>query len=100
VTNEEIIGMLHDVDSRSKSNTRRISELAENQKVLGDLTASVKVLATDQGNLKCDVGEIKADVKSLMAKPAKRWDGLVEKVIYLIVAAMVGYALAKVGIIT
>jgi hypothetical protein len=100
VTNEEIIGMLHDVDSRSKSNTRRISELAENQKVLGDLTASVKVLATDQGNLKCDVGEIKADVKSLMAKPAKRWDGLVEKVIYLIVAAMVGYALAKVGITT
>jgi hypothetical protein len=30
----------------------------------------------------------------------KRWDGLVEKVIYLIVAAMVGYALAKVGITT
>lgn len=94
MTNEEIVGMLHDVDSRSKSNTHRISELAENQKVLGDLTASVKVLATDQGNLKCDVGEIKADVKSLMAKPAKRWDSLVDKLIYAAVGAFIVWLLS------
>jgi len=89
MTNEEIIGMLHDVDARSKSNTHRISELAENQKVLGDLTASVRVMATEQANLKTDVGEIKTDVKSLMDKPAKRWDGLVNKILYAIAGAFV-----------
>ena len=31
-------------------------------------------------------------------KPGKRWDGLVEKVIGLVVAAVVGFVLAKIGI--
>lgn len=94
MTNDEIIGMLHDVDARSKSNTRRISELAENQKVLGDLTASVRVMAIEQANLKTDVGEIKTDVKSLMAKPAKHWDGLVDKLIIALAGAFIAWIAA------
>ena len=44
-----------------------------------------------------DVKEIKSDVKSLTSKPAKKWDNLVNQVISIIVAGVVGFILAKFG---
>jgi hypothetical protein len=37
-------------------------------------------------------------VSALEAKPAKRWDSFVEKVIWAVVAAVVGFLLAKIGL--
>jgi len=97
MTNEEMAVKLTDVDGRCRSNTHRLDTLEKNQEALTELTTSVKVLAVDQANLKGDVGEIKSDVKTLMEKPGKRWEFVVEKVIYVIVAAVIGYFLARAG---
>ena len=40
---------------------------------------------------------LKTDVKKLIEKPGKRWDGVVDKVIFTIVGAIVAYLLAKGG---
>ena len=60
-----------EVEQRCKSNTHRIDELAGDVKVLADLTASVKVLATKQENVEAVVREIKTDVKALTEAPAR-----------------------------
>ena len=45
-----------------------------------------------------DVKEMKCDVKKLIEKPAKRWEGVVEKVLYTVVGAVVAYLLVKIGL--
>ena len=62
-----------------------------------DLVTSVKVLATREERLETDVKEIKADVKNLAEKPAKRWETVVTYVIAGIVAAVLGYIFGKIG---
>jgi SMC interacting uncharacterized protein involved in chromosome segregation len=89
-----------EIDQRSKSNAHRLDELEGKYDVLNRLATAVEVLATKQDNMEKSINGLANKVDALESVPRKRWDGLVEKVIYLIAAAMVGYALAKVGITT
>ena len=84
---------LQEVKDRSLRNEGRIKKLEENQQALNDLALSVRELATDQDNMKNDITEIKTDVKELTAKPAKRWDGIVDKVLDAIIGAFVTWLL-------
>lgn len=93
---EEMAVKLTEVDARSKSNTHRINELAGQIDAVNRLATAVEVMATEQKNQTTAMAEIKADVAKLDAKvetieqkPAKRWDGMVEKIIYGIVGALV-----------
>ena len=85
-------------DDRSKSNSHRLDELEKRQDNLDNLVSSVKVLATKQDVMETDVKEIKADVKNLTQKPGKRWDAIVEKLIWAVLAAMVAFILARIGL--
>ena len=89
---------LTEVESRSKSNTKRLDDMEKRQDNLDDLVSTVKVLADREARMEDDVGEIKNDVKELKAKPGKRWDGLVDKIILTIAAAVIGFILAKFGL--
>jgi seryl-tRNA synthetase len=86
------------VEDRSKSNTHRLDEVEKKQNDLSELVGTVKVLATKQKGIEDDVAEIKNDVKSLTVKPAKRWENLITQIISLVVAAVVGFVLAKIGL--
>ena len=88
---------LTEVEERTKSNTHRIDDLEKRQDNLDELVGTVKVLAVREENVETDVKEIKNDVKSLTNKSGQRWDGLVDKIIMTIVAAIVGFILAKSG---
>ena len=90
---ENLAVALQEVKDRSLRNEGRIKKLEENQQALNDLALSVRELATDQDNMKNDITEIKNDVKVLTAKPAKRWDGIVDKVLYAIIGAFVTWLL-------
>lgn len=89
---------LTEVEERSKSNSHRLDEVEKRQDNLDELVSTVKVLAVREENVESDVKEIKSDVKSLTSKPGQRWDSLVEKVLMMVVAAVVGYILAQVGL--
>ena len=93
----EIEHRLTEVEERSKSNTYRLAEVEKRQDNLDDLVSTVKVLAVREENVENNVKEIKSDVKSLTGKPAKKWDNLVNQVISILVAGVVGFVLAKFG---
>lgn len=98
MTHEELIAWAHDNEQRSKSNQHRIEQLEERQENLDKLVSSVAVIAEKQNRMEADVGDIKRDVKALTEKPGKRWDGVVDKIISILVAAIMGYALARIGL--
>lgn len=90
---ENLAVALQEVKDRSLRNEGRIKKLEENQQALNDLALSVRELATDQDNMKSDITEIKTDVKALTAKPAQRWNGLIDKLLYAIIGAFVTWLL-------
>ena len=92
------IQRLTEVEQRCKSNTHRLDKVEERQDNLDALVATVATMANEQEHIKDDVTEIKSDVKTLTCKPGKRWDEMVDKIIWLIIAAGIGFLLAKLGI--
>lgn len=95
---KDIEHRLTEVEARSKSNTKRLDDMEKRQDDLDELVSTVKVLAVREENVENDVKEIKSDVKSLTSKPAKRWDSLVNQLITIVVAAIAGFILAKLGL--
>jgi predicted nucleic acid-binding Zn-ribbon protein len=89
---------LTEVEARSKSNAHRLEEVEKKQDDLSELVGTVKVLATREEAVESDVKEMKSDVKTLLSKPGKRWESLITQVITLVVAAVVGFVLAKIGL--
>lgn len=89
---------LTEVEERSKSNAHRLDDLEKRQDNLDKLVSTVEVLAVREKNVEDGVEEIKADVKTLTSKSGQRWDSLMEKVVWAVVAAFVGFALAQIGL--
>ena len=81
------------IDARSKSNTHRLDDIEKHQEALDSLASSVKVLASREERVESDVKEIKSDVKELAARPSKRWDGIVDKLLAALVGAFVTWLL-------
>lgn len=89
---------LTEVEERSKSNKHRIEEVEKRQDNLDELVSTVKVLALREENVEKDVKEIKSDVKNLTDKPGKRWDSLVDKIIWAVAGAVVAFMLSQMGL--
>ena len=94
----EIAVGLQEIDSRSKSNVKRLDKLDERMDKVEDVTASIAILAENQKHMDGDLKEIKADVKTLAEKPGKKWDKTLETIGELLIAAIIGFALARIGL--
>jgi len=95
---DEYIKTLIETEQRSKSNTKRLDEMDGQIKALNDLIVEVTKLTNEIKHTNETVGEIKESIKQVNCKvddiklqPASRWNKVVEQIIYLIVAAVVGY---------
>ena len=86
---------LTEVESRSKSNTKRLDDVEKRQDNLDKLVVSVEALAIKEQNVENDVKEIKTDVKSLTNAPAKRWESFVTSLISVVLGAVVGYIFSQ-----
>ena len=96
MTQEEMAVRLVETEARSKSNTHRLDEMDEKVDTLNRLATAVEVMAMEQKHQTETMAEIKTDVNTLGTKvdaiekkPAKRWDGMVDKVLYGLVGAIV-----------
>lgn len=89
---------LTEVEGLAESNERRIKECEKRQNDLGELVGTVKALAVKEERVESDVKEIKGDVKEMKGKSGQRWDALVGQIISILVAALIGFALAKLGL--
>ena len=86
------------LEDRAKSNTRRLDKLEKVQRTLNELAQSVATIAQKQVDMDGDMKEVKADVKLLASKPAKRWEALADKALWSVCAAVIGFILAKLGL--
>lgn len=86
------------VEQRAKSNTHRLDDVERRQNDLDELVKTVAVLAARQQTVETDVKEIKLDVKKISAKPAQRWEAIVDKLIWAVLAAVVAFLLARIGL--
>lgn len=95
---KDIEHRLTEVEARSKSNVHRLDDLERRQDNLDDLVSTVKVLAVREEAVENDVKEMKTDVKSLINKSGQKWDNLIDRIVWAVAAAIVGFILAQIGL--
>lgn len=93
------------MEQRCKSNSHRIEALEKDHEALHSMAASLEVMANEQkhqteaiASVKEDVGRLEGKVDVLENKPAKRWDGFVDKLIWGVAGAILAFVLAQIGI--
>lgn len=105
MTNEEAAIKIAELDQRAKSNTRRVEKLEIQTEAIQSLATSVEILVREQRHqteaverIEKNVDKLNVKVEVLEQKPAKRWDNIVEKVVWLLVGGVIAFAFASVGI--
>lgn len=93
------------VEQQCKSNGRRIDKVEQEQAVIHELAASIRVMASEQKHTSDTIKEVKEDVSrldgkvdALELKPGKRWESIVEKIIWSVAGAIIAFVLARIGI--
>lgn len=76
----------------------RLKRMESQQENINELVSTVATLANEIGHVKGDVEEIKGNVQSLLDQPGKRWNAIVDKLIWAVLAALVGFGLAQMGL--
>ena len=86
------------VEERERSNTKRIDALEKQTEAIQTLATNVAVMAQTVKATGEKVDGLCEDVQEIKAKPGKRWDAITLKIIEILLAAAIGYALAKLGL--
>lgn len=96
--NEKLALKLQETTDRSLRNEGRIKKLETEQKSLQDLATAVAVMAEQMKTMNTSVDTLTGKVDKLEEKPAKRWDSIVDKVIWAVLAAVIAFALGRLGL--
>jgi len=75
---------------------KRMDEQKRLTEVVYDLSSSFKLLNERIEHFTTCQGSMRQEIDELRMKPAKRWDGVVEKIILALVTAGVGFLIAQV----
>ncbi len=89
---------LADVEARSKSNTKRIDKLEQQTEAIDKLATSVAIMAQKTEDMDGKLDTVASKVEKIEEKPAKRWNALIENIIWAIAAAGVTYILTQIGL--
>ena len=85
-------------EEQHKSIFRRVANLEEEQKTMHAFAVSLEKMATSVGNVEKKVDTMCKEVEDIKAKPAKRWETMGMKLLELLLAAVAGYMLSKMGL--
>ena len=93
------------VEQRCKSNSHRLEQVEKQQEAIHSLAASLQVMTAEQkhqtqaiNTVREDVSRLDGKVDALEMKPARRWDGLVEKLVWSVAGAILARWLARMGL--
>lgn len=95
---EQIALKLQETADRTLRNEGRIKKLEGEHDVLQKLATSVAVMAEQIKTMNGSISTLAGEVEDLKEKPGKRWDGLVDKIIWAVAAALLGFVLARLGL--
>ena len=91
---ENLALKLQETTDRSVRNEGRIKKLENEHEVLHNLATSVAVMAEKMDTMNASVNSLTNKVDELEDKPAKRWDGLVDKLLFAVVGAFLAWLAA------
>ena len=86
------------VEQRSKSNTHRIEKLEETTEAINKLATTMEVMVSKQEQVAETVEKLDSKVSAIETKPGKRVDGLIDKIIWAVCAAVIAYVLSQIGL--
>ena len=86
------------MEAEHSRQNKRITDLEAMVKDIGELTASVASLAKSVEQMAKAQEKQGKRLEALEQKPAKRWDTLVDKIIWAIAAALIAFILARIGL--
>lgn len=95
-----VIAELTKHDQKLISHDHEIRDIKNRQDNVDEMVRAVAALGAEQEAVKKDVSEIKADVKSIKEKPGKRWESVIDHIVFVIIGAIVGYILVRLGLST
>ena len=95
---EDIAVKLQETTDRSTRNEGRIKKLESESAVLHQLATSVAVMAEQMKTMNSSVLTLTTEVEELRDKPGKRWDSLVDKIIWAVAGAVLAYVIAEMGL--
>lgn len=91
---EQIDLKLQETTDRSERNEGRIKKLENEHEVLHQLATSVAVMAEKMDTMNKSVDSLASKVDEMESKPAKRWDSIVDKLIWLVAGAFAAWFLS------
>ncbi len=86
------------VEQACKSNGHRLDRLETSTAVLNRLATSMEVMASRQEQMAESVEKLDGKVTAMERKPLKRMDGLLDKIIWAVCAAVISFLLARLGL--
>ena len=95
---EQIALNLQETKDRSIRNEGRIKKLEGEHETLQQLATSVAVMAEQMKTKNSNVNSLACKVEHLEEKPGKRWDAIVDKVIWAVLAAVIAFLLGRIGL--
>lgn len=94
----EFAERLTKTEALAKSNQHRIEDVEKRQNALDSMATSMAVIAEKQTNMSDKVDNIDHKVTELEKKPAEKNEKIVWEIVRIIIAAVVGFVLAKFGL--
>lgn len=86
------------MEDEHKRQNKRIGDLEQTVKDIGDLTASVASLASSVEQMAKAQEKQGKRLEELEKKPAKKWESFVDKVVWAIAAALIAFVLTNLGL--
>lgn len=91
---EQVALKLQETTDRSVRNEGRIKKLESEHEVLHQLATSVAVLAEQMKTLNGSVDALNSKVDEMESKPGKRWESVVDKLLFAVAGAFVAWLFA------
>lgn len=94
----EFAERLTKTEALAKSNQHRIDDVEKRQDALDSMATSMAVIAEKQTNMSDKLDNVDHKVSELEKKPAERNEKVIWKIVELLLAALVGFVLSKIGL--
>lgn len=95
---EEIAVRLTEYGGELRRHEARIRLLEKQTEAIHQLAQSAALMARELEAMSGKVDTINKDVSDLKARPGRRWDGLVEKLLAALAGGLIGYLLIGLGL--
>lgn len=95
---DEAINAINLLQEKMKDSENRIEKLEKKQDTIQDLIISVKLMENKTQNIESSLKEVKDAVNEIAMKPAHKWENMISQIISIIVAGVISYCMARIGI--